>query len=241
MFLIMQRNRLILHMVFILCIETATEVCSVAVFGKNELLVINEIKEGNMHASALTMLIEKTINEANISLKQLNAICVSKGPGSYTGLRVGVSTAKGLCYGLNIPLLSVNTLQGIAGFYMQQNPNNKIPLCPMIDARRMEVYTALFDFNLHEVMPTHAAVIDEKSFIDELNQHPILFLGNGAEKCKSTIINPNAVFVDGVQCSAAGLGQLAYQQFLSGKFEDTAYFEPFYLKDFVGSVSKKKY
>jgi tRNA threonylcarbamoyladenosine biosynthesis protein TsaB len=228
-------------MAFILCIETATEVCSVAVFNKNKLLVINEIKEGNMHASALTKLIVNSISEANITLKQLNAICVSKGPGSYTGLRVGVSTAKGLCYGLNIPLLSVNTLHGIAGFYMQQNPNNKITLCPMIDARRMEVYTALFDFNLHEVIPTHAAVIDEKSYIDELNQQHMLFLGNGAEKCKSTIIHPNAVFLDGVQCSAAGLGQLAYQQYLSGKFEDTAYFEPFYLKDFVGTVSKKQH
>jgi tRNA threonylcarbamoyladenosine biosynthesis protein TsaB len=237
----MQRNRLILHMAFILCIDTATEVCSVAVFNKNELLVINEIKEGNMHASALTNLIENTINEANITLKQLNAICVSKGPGSYTGLRVGVSTAKGMCYGLNIPLLSVNTLQGIAGFYMQQNPNNKLTLCPMIDARRMEVYAALFDINLHEVISTHAVVIDEKSFADELNQQHILFLGNGAEKCKTTIIHPNAIFFDGVQCSAAGLGQLAYQQYLSGNFEDTAYFEPFYLKDFVGTLSKKQY
>jgi tRNA threonylcarbamoyladenosine biosynthesis protein TsaB len=237
----MQRNCLILHMAFILCIDTATEVCSVAVFNKNELLVINEIKEGNMHASALTNLIENTINEANITLKQLKAICVSKGPGSYTGLRVGVSTAKGLCYGLNIPLLSVNTLQGIAGFYMQQNPNNKLTLCPMIDARRMEVYAALFDINLHELISTQAVVIDEKSFAYELNQQHILFLGNGAEKCKKTIIHPHAVFVDGVQCSAAGLGQLAYQQYLTGNFEDTAYFEPFYLKDFVGTVSKKQY
>jgi tRNA threonylcarbamoyladenosine biosynthesis protein TsaB len=228
-------------MAFILCIDTATEVCSVAVFNKNELLVINEIKEGNMHASALTNLIENTINEANITLKQLKAICVSKGPGSYTGLRVGVSTAKGLCYGLNIPLLSVNTLQGIAGFYMQQNPNNKLTLCPMIDARRMEVYAALFDINLHELISTQAVVIDEKSFAYELNQQHILFLGNGAEKCKKTIIHPHAVFVDGVQCSAAGLGQLAYQQYLTGNFEDTAYFEPFYLKDFVGTVSKKQY
>jgi tRNA threonylcarbamoyladenosine biosynthesis protein TsaB len=228
-------------MAFILCIETATEVCSVAVFKKNELLVINEIKEGNIHASVLTTLIENTIKEANLTLKQLNAICVSKGPGSYTGLRVGVSTAKGLCYGLNIPLLSVNTLQGIAGFYMQQNPNNKFTLCPMIDARRMEVYAALFDINLHEVIPTYAVVIDEKSFADELNQQHVLFLGNGAEKCKTTIIHPHAVFVDGVQCSAAGLGELAYQQYLSGKFEETAYFEPFYLKDFVGTVAKKQY
>jgi len=138
-------------------------------------------------------------------------------------------------------LLSVNTLQGIAGFYMQQNPNNKLTLCPMIDARRMEVYTALFDINLHELISTQAVVIDEKSFAYELNQQHILFLGNGAEKCKKTIIHPHAVFVDGVQCSAAGLGQLAYQQYLTGNLEDTAYFEPFYLKDFVGTESKKQY
>jgi tRNA threonylcarbamoyladenosine biosynthesis protein TsaB len=235
----MQRIHVILHMAFILCIDTATEVCSVALFDKNKLLVLNEITDGNMHASALTGLVEKTISEANITLKQLNAICISKGPGSYTGLRVGVSTAKGLCYGLNIPLISVNTLQGIAGVYMQQNPENTFSVCPMIDARRMEVYAAIFDSRLHELKPTEAVIINEQSFADELNEQQIVFIGNGAAKCKSTIMHPRAVFVDEIRCSAMGLGEFAYQQYRENKFEDVAYFEPFYLKDFIGTIPKK--
>lgn len=227
-------------MAFILCIETATEVCSVALFNKNELLVLNEINEGNMHASALTGLIEKTLKEAGLTLNQLDAICVSKGPGSYTGLRVGVSTAKGLCFGLNIPLLAVNTLQSMAGVYMHQNPNNAQAICAMIDARRMEVYAAVYNSNLEEINPTQAILIDEHSFEEQLNQEQIIFIGNGATKCKSTITHTNAIFVDEVKCSALGLGKLAYQLFVENKFEDTAYFEPFYLKDFVGTVTKSK-
>jgi tRNA threonylcarbamoyladenosine biosynthesis protein TsaB len=227
-------------MAFILCIETATEVCSVALFNKNELLVLNEINEGNMHASALTGLIEKTLKEAELTLNQLDAICVSKGPGSYTGLRVGVSTAKGLCFGLNIPLLAVNTLQSMAGVYMHQNPNNAQAICAMIDARRMEVYAAIYNSNLEEINPTQAIVIDEYSFEEQLNQGQIIFIGNGAAKCKSTITHANAVFVDEITCSALGLGKPAYQMFLENKFEDTAYFEPFYLKDFVATIPKSK-
>lgn len=227
-------------MAFILCIETATEVCSVALFNKNELLVLNEINEGNMHASALTGLIEKTVKEAGLNLNQLDAICVSKGPGSYTGLRVGVSTAKGLCFGLDIPLLAVNTLQSMAGVYMHQNPNNTKAICAMIDARRMEVYAAIYNNNLGEINPTQAIVIDEHSFEEQLNQEQIIFIGNGAAKCKSTITHTNAVFVDDITCSALGLGKPAYQLFIENKFEDTAYFEPFYLKDFIGTVPKSK-
>lgn len=227
-------------MAFILCIETATEVCSVALFNKNELLVLNEINEGNMHASALTGLIEKTLKEAELTLNQLDAICVSKGPGSYTGLRVGVSTAKGLCFGLNIPLLAVNTLQSMAGVYMHQNPNNAQAICAMIDARRMEVYAAIYNSNLEEINPTQAIVIEEYSFEEQLNQGQIIFIGNGAAKCKSTITHANAVFVEEITCSALGLGKPAYQMFLENKFEDTAYFEPFYLKDFVATIPKSK-
>lgn len=227
-------------MAFILCIETATEVCSVALFNKNELLVLNEINEGNMHASALTGLIEKTLKEAGLTLNQLDAICVSKGPGSYTGLRVGVSTAKGLCFGLNIPLLAVNTLQSMAGVYMHQNPNNAQAICAMIDARRMEVYAAIYNSNLEEINPTQAIVIEEYSFEEQLNQGQIIFIGNGAAKCKSTITHANAVFVEEITCSALGLGKPAYQMFLENKFEDTAYFEPFYLKDFVATIPKSK-
>lgn len=227
-------------MAFILCIETATEVCSVALFNKYELLVLNEINEGNMHASALTGLIEKTLKEAGLTLNQLDAICVSKGPGSYTGLRVGVSTAKGLCFGLNIPLLAVNTLQSMAGVYMHQTPNNVQAICAMIDARRMEVYAAIYNSNLEEINPTQAIVIDAYSFEEQLNQGQIIFIGNGAAKCKSTITHANAVFVEEITCSALGLGKPAYQMFLENKFEDTAYFEPFYLKDFVATIPKSK-
>lgn len=227
-------------MVFILCIDTATEICSVALFKDNNLIALNEITEGNKHASELTTLINKTINDAGITLQQLNAICVSKGPGSYTGLRVGVSTAKGLCFGLNIPLIAINTLQSLASVYMQQNPNNTHLICAMIDARRMEVFTAMYQPNLTEYTATEAKIIDEESYLTELNNSAIVFIGNGAAKCKQTITYANAIFVDGIACSAKGLGDLAYQKFNENKFEDVAYFEPFYLKDFVATTPKQK-
>ena len=231
---------LYLHMAFILGIETATEVCSVALFSNQNLLALREWKEGNKHANELTTLISEVVKEASISLNQLDAICVSMGPGSYTGLRVGVSTAKGLCYTLNKPLIAVNTLESMAQVFVSNNPNYNGLVCPMIDARRMEVYTALFNNNGEPVRETEAKIIDETSFAQDLQLGNIAFIGNGAEKCREVIEHSNAQFHGDLRCSAVGLGKLAGEKFNAKQFEDVAYFEPFYLKDFVGTTPKKK-
>lgn len=231
---------LYLHMAFILGIETATEVCSVALFSDQNVLAIREWKEGNKHANELTNLISEVMKEATLNLSQLDAVCVSMGPGSYTGLRVGVSTAKGLCYTLQKPLLAVNTLESMVRVFLDNNPNYHGLICPMIDARRMEVYTALFDSSGISVKATEAKIIDEQSFAQELAQHTVAFIGNGADKCREVITHPNALFFGEQRCSASGLAKLASEKFNLKQFEDTAYFEPFYLKDFVGTTPKKK-
>jgi tRNA threonylcarbamoyladenosine biosynthesis protein TsaB len=230
-------------MSFILCIETATEICSVAVVSESGVLSLCENHEGNAHASRLTLLIDEAVKKAGLSLKQLDAIAVSKGPGSYTGLRVGVSTAKGLCYVLEKPLLAINTLQSLSQVFLTENQilqteNRK--LIPMLDARRMEVYCAVYDESLKELKPTEAKIIDEHSFSHELENGEVCFFGNGSAKCKTMITHPNAVFVDHIQCSAAGMQKLAMEAFDKKQFEDVAYFEPFYLKDFVGTTPKPK-
>lgn len=227
-------------MAFILGIETATEVCSVALFNNDSVVAFREIEEGNKHANELTTLISEVVKEANISLPQVDAFCVSMGPGSYTGLRVGVSTAKGLCYTLNKPLIAVNTLQSLAEVFIQLNPSYHGLICPMIDARRMEVYTALYDETGAEKLATHAKIIDETSFVDELATTTLTFIGNGADKCQSLIKHNNAVFAGEIRCTSKGLAKLAYQKFMNNEFVDLAYFEPFYLKDFVGTTPKKK-
>jgi tRNA threonylcarbamoyladenosine biosynthesis protein TsaB len=219
-------------MAFILCIETATSVCSVALFKNDTLLSLQEIIEGNEHATMLTTLIANCLSEAAITFNQLDAIAVSKGPGSYTGLRVGVSTAKGLCFTLNKPLIAINTLKSLANAYKTTHPQTNALLCPMIDARRMEVYTAIYTNELNELSATEAKIIDEQSFASELSENNIQFLGNGALKCQSMIIHTNASFTD-FACSAAGMGSLAYEAFTTNQFEDLAYFEPNYLKEFA--------
>lgn len=236
----MPKPSVLLHMAFILGIETATEVCSVALFNNGKTIALKEITEGNKHANELTTLISEVVAEGNISLPQLDAVCVSMGPGSYTGLRVGVSTAKGLCYTLNIPLIAVNTLQSMAQVFIQINPNYTGLICPMIDARRMEVYTALYNELGEEKMATQAKIIDVTSFEEQLAQAKITFIGNGANKCRTLITHPNANYMGELRCSATGLSKIAFEKFEKGAFENTAYFEPFYLKDFVGTTPKKK-
>ncbi len=227
-------------MAFILCIETATECCSVAVVSEDAILSLCELNEGNMHASMLTSLIEQAIKETGITLAQLDAIAISKGPGSYTGLRVGMSTAKGLCYALNKPLIAVGTLQALAHRCRQLHPETEQSwIVPMIDARRMEVYCSVFDEYFTEQQSTAALIIDEHSFVD-IRQQQVVFTGNGAAKCESILGFPNAKFLGDVQCSAAGMHQLAVAAFQSSTFEDVAYVEPFYLKDFVGTTPKKR-
>ena len=224
-------------MAYILCLETATEICSVALLNNNVLIGLQESHEGNSHASQITLLIDKLLHDAKVEYKQLGAIAVSKGPGSYTGLRVGVSTAKGLCYALNIPLIAINTLESLAHNFILTS-NFQLPtsnfFCPMLDARRMEVYCAVFDEQMNDVKKTEAKIIDENSFNDLLESSSVYFFGSGSEKCK-IITHPNAVFIDDVKCSAASMLHLAFEKFEKKDFEDVAYFEPFYLKDFVGT------
>ncbi len=227
-------------MAFILALDTATEVCSVALFNQNKLVCMEEVAEGNTHANMLTTLIESVVKKAGITLQQLDAICVSMGPGSYTGLRVGVSTAKGLCYTLKKPLIAINTLQSMAQVFINQNPNYTGLICPMIDARRMEVFAACYNTNLQEIAATQAVIVDENSFADILLKDTVAFIGNGAAKCQTTLTHANAQFYTTIKCSASGLGQLAYSKFTQNAFEDVAYFEPFYLKDFVATTPKSK-
>jgi tRNA threonylcarbamoyladenosine biosynthesis protein TsaB len=233
-------------MSLILNIETSTDVCSVALFNKQQLVDSRENKEGKSHASLVTVFIEEIFQSNNLDITQLSAVSVSMGPGSYTGLRIGISVAKGLCYGSGIPLIAVPTLQIITRAYLEtlkkQNtdisPNSL--LCPMIDARRQEVYCSLYDPNENIIEKTNARIIDEQSFSTYLNHTKIYFFGNGSDKCRQLINHPNAFFVKGIYPSATVMAPISQLYFETGKFEDTAYFEPFYLKDFVATTPKNK-
>lgn len=228
-------------MSFILCIETSTPVCSVAVVSEESILALAELSEGNAHASMLTTLIDEAVRKAEISLQQLDAIAISMGPGSYTGLRVGMSTTKGLCYALDKPLIAVDTLQSLAARFMQLNPTSTATrIVPMIDARRMEVYSAVFDNQLVRIEATAATIVDEQTFAEIRDQHQVAFVGNGAGKCSTVLAHPNANFRGDIQCSAAGMWKQAIERYTQKQFEDVAYIEPFYLKDFVGTTPKKR-
>jgi tRNA threonylcarbamoyladenosine biosynthesis protein TsaB len=228
----------------ILHIETATTVCSVALSRDGRLLAEKELNGDYTHAENLTLFIEEVMKQAALPLSALDAIAVSKGPGSYTGLRIGVSTAKGLCYALDKPLIAINTLQAMvegqrffsAGSSLQTPESGLLTLfCPMLDARRMEVYCAVYDKEGKEIYPTSADIIDENSFSDILKNFRIVFFGDGAAKCREILSKrPNAVFADDVFPSAKNMIAIAEQQFREKRFENVAYFEPYYLKDFVG-------
>ena len=223
----------------ILHIETGTAVCSVALSRGEKLIALRENTEGMLHAKLLAVFIEEILREQKITISQLDAISVSEGPGSYTGLRVGVSTAKGLCYGAHKPLIAVGSLHSLAllAISRQLLPAPEACIIPMIDARRMEVYTAQFSPTGEPLSAIEAKIIDPFSFAEILEKQPVLFVGDGAEKCKSVITHPNAHFVP-LQASAAGMLQPALKALAQQQFVDTAYFEPFYLKDFV--VKSKK-
>ncbi len=226
-------------MASILCIDTATEICSVALGVNGNIVASKDLTEPNQHASKLTPLIEEVLALAGKTLKELDAVAVSKGPGSYTGLRVGVSTAKGLCYALEKPLISVPTLLSLSVMALQKtNPAGNFMLLPMIDARRMEVYCAVYNQYLNEVEPTRAEIVTETSFA-HLHTTPLLFFGNGAAKCRDQINMPGAQFIADITCSALGMVKLAEEKFLLNDTENVAYFEPYYLKDFVGTTPKK--
>ncbi|WP_323757244.1 tRNA (adenosine(37)-N6)-threonylcarbamoyltransferase complex dimerization subunit type 1 TsaB [Roseivirga sp.] len=223
----------------ILSIETSTTVCSVAITVDGNTLASQKLFLEKSHSTLLTVVIEQIIKQVGMEMSELDAIAVSKGPGSYTGLRIGVSTAKGLCYALDKPLIAVNTLLVMANEVNQQNHSQAL-LCPMIDARRMEVYTALYDGDLNELEKTSAKILEENSFNETLNENQVLFFGNGAEKFMALKADvPNAIFIENITPSAWSVGLLAHQAFLKNEFEDVAYFEPFYLKDFVATKPKK--
>ena len=219
-------------MPLILSLETSTTVCSVAIHRGQDLLASAEVHIEQSHASKLAILIDEVKKLAGIELKELSAIAISSGPGSYTGLRIGTSTAKGLCYALNIPLISINTLEVLAYQMSSLNFNNSL-LCPMIDARRMEVYCLLTDDKLNVIHPTEAKIIDEHSFLDSLEKRSILFFGNGASKCKDVIVHHNALFINDIYPSAKQVGVMAYQKLLDNEVEDVNSAEPLYLKEFL--------
>ncbi|MBR0036361.1 MAG: tRNA (adenosine(37)-N6)-threonylcarbamoyltransferase complex dimerization subunit type 1 TsaB [Bacteroidales bacterium] len=227
----------------LLLIETSAKACSVALSHDFNIEFRKETLEGPNHASVLGVYVEEAMQFARNNQMLPDAIAVSAGPGSYTGLRIGVSEAKGLAFGLQKPLIGVSTLQALCCRVMfnpmiEEDMENGGLYCPMIDARRMEVYTALYDRALNEIKPISAQVIDENFLHDELEQHPIWFFGDGADKCKDIIRHPNAHFVPGIRVMASDMMSLAIKAYNQGKFDDVAYFVPFYLKDFVASKSK---
>lgn len=229
-------------MATIINIDTSTEVCSVSLSKDGNLIGLKENKDGLKHAQLVTLYIQDLLKEANLEIKNVDAIAVSKGPGSYTGLRIGVSTAKGICYGAQIPLIAIETLQTLTEGAINsiEQPNEDAWFCPMIDARRMEVYNAFYDINNNKTVEIAATIIDDESFKDVLDERTVYFFGNGSEKCKETIKHPNAIFIDNISNSALNMITLAHKAFNNQSFEDVAYFEPFYLKDFVATTPKKK-
>lgn len=221
-----------------LLIETATQVCSVVLASEGRILARRDSDVPNAHSTRLSVFIQEVLDENRLTPRDLGAVCVSAGPGSYTGLRIGVSSAKGICYALGIPLVSVPTLLSMAALYYRQHPEYKGFVCPMIDARRMECYTMMVAPGLDVLRPTAADVISEGIFDEYLNRGEVTFIGDGAAKTRPLLGNhPNARFDDSFRLSAEGMIDLAAQRLAEGKTEDVAYFEPFYLKDFVAKKS----
>lgn len=216
----------------ILSLETSAKVCSVAIHDYGNLVATKEIHIEQSHASKLAVLVEEVVKESKIEVSQLSAVGISSGPGSYTGLRIGTSTAKGLCFGLGIPLISMGSLNLLAHQMSKQNPTHAY-LCPMIDARRMEVYCEVFDSSLKVIRPIEAKIIEPSSFVDLLERNEVIFFGDGSDKCKDQITHPNARFVSGIYAAAAEMGRPVYEKFKKQQFENMVTFEPHYLKEFM--------
>lgn len=225
---------------YILSIETSQKVSSVALHNSSALLASSTLFNEKAASGLLTPLIEQLLKNCDLKPTDLEAVAVAKGPGSYTGLRIATSTAKGLCLAIEKPLIAINTLEAmvlqVADFY-----EKSFLFCPMLDARRMEVYCALYDSNLNCLQDTEAKIIDENSFIDLLSNNSIVFFGDGATKCKSIFgENKNAHFINkNIWPSANTIGKLAFEKYIKNDFENLVTFEPFYLKEFVGNVSIK--
>ena len=225
----------------ILMIETSTKVCSVAVSEDNHIIFHNEDFEGPNQARVLAPMVQEAVSFADSHAIPITHVAVSEGPGSYTGLRIGCSTAKGVCYGRKTKFIAVSTLKTMAVplLLYRDDIEDDALLCPMIDARRMEVYCAIYDRSLRELMPVSAVVVESQSFADIAAGRPIYFFGDGAAKCKDVIGYPNAHFIDNISPLAKNMLPLAEQAISSGKFEDVAYFEPFYLKEFIATKPRK--
>jgi tRNA threonylcarbamoyladenosine biosynthesis protein TsaB len=228
----------------ILCLETATPVCSVALCDSEGNILKKESSDNRSHATRLTIFIEELLSEAGISTEELEAVAVSKGPGSYTGLRIGVSVAKGIAYGASVPLIGIDTTRSmfngvIADADQKFGTVSTSLFCPMIDARRMEVYYSLFDAKGNVVKDISAEIISETSFSGISEDHRIVFFGDGSEKCRTVTGHKNSVFVNDFVISASYMYKTASEKLLAGQFEDVAYFEPFYLKDFIATVQRK--
>jgi len=231
----------------ILHIETATNICSVALSKNDQLLAIRENDEDRSHGSLLTIFVEEVLEEAGLGPDKLDAVAVSKGPGSYTGLRIGVSATKGIAYARDIPVIGMVTLRAMVLAARDHQEVRKLEIshpgllfCPMIDARRMEVFSAVYNADLEEKQPVEATIVDGESFRELLDDQPVLFFGNGADKTRDTISNSNALFMSGITPSASFMIPLALEAYRKKEFEDTAYFEPYYLKDFVATTPRKK-
>jgi tRNA threonylcarbamoyladenosine biosynthesis protein TsaB len=231
----------------ILHIETATDVCSVAVSVGEEIISLREVAIGKSHAGILTVFINNILEEANFSASSLDAVAVSMGPGSYTGLRIGVSVAKGICYGLNLPLIGVPTLESM---YLGMKKTLKLKMddsdlpdifVPMIDARRMEIYMSVYNKDGNQMEKTQAFIVDSHSFESYLNNKKVCFFGSGALKIKDIVVHNNAIYTDDFIHSSVNIVESALINFRNKSFEDVAYFEPFYLKEFLATVPKMNY
>lgn len=225
-------------MQYILSIETATKVCSAALFNGSKLIDCIEEDGAYSHSENLAQFIDSLLKRNHINYSELKAIAVTKGPGSYTGLRIGVSLAKGLAYGLNIPLIGIDSLKSLAWRAQNEQNDKNAYYCPMIDARRMEVYSALYNSRLEQIENISANIIEENSYLEQLKHNVIYFFGDGSEKCKAIIRRENARFLQ-IKSSASNMGALAVEALENTQFEDIAYFEPFYLKQFIANKSKK--
>ena len=222
----------------LLLIETATTVCSVALATPSGIVARRESHTPNAHSTSLHLFIDQLLKERRLQPRDLHAVCVSAGPGSYTGLRIGVSTAKGFCYALGIPLLSVPTLLSMAALYYLRHPDYRGHVCPMIDARRMECYTMIVGPGMEILRNTSADIIDTGLYDHYLDSAEVVFIGDGAPKTRHLLgIHPNACFDDTLLPSAEGLLPSALEKFAAGNVEDVAYFQPLYLKDFVAKKS----
>jgi tRNA threonylcarbamoyladenosine biosynthesis protein TsaB len=222
----------------ILCLETTTTNCSVALAQDGNVIAIKEdLSNGYSHGELLHQYIAEVLRQGECQLSDLDAIAVSKGPGSYTGLRIGVSSAKGLCFANDLPLIATETLKALA---QQVNPEEINAIIPMLDARRMEVYSAVFNSSFEKIRDTKAEIVDEQSFAAYLEQGKTVFIGNGVEKFEAICMHPNALFIGNALPSARNMATLAEMAFQDKNLEDLAYFEPYYLKDFMGTKPKKK-